>query len=257
MVVYTWYIHGIYMVYTTYILAVSETYLLCTFELLSCATMLCACISNSAYFHSVPVRVPKSKITQNGICLAYTRYIHVYVRYIPWNHVALLSRGIMLCWKVMSSTFDCPQPWHGFTTLKLQENIKLEFWYTWHIHSIYHVYTVALHDIHGIYLAYTDYIPHRGSRWTWIAATLQGQQGSESISKHLQYQSTKLQVQYWYMFWMQISKKLQNRISRISIKKHSILKILRYRVLHIYPIWAIFNFWAPAQYRIILYSISE
>ena len=70
------------MVYTTYILAVSETYLLCTFELLSCATMLCACISNSSNYHSVPVSVPKLKITQNGICLAYTRYIHVYVRYI-------------------------------------------------------------------------------------------------------------------------------------------------------------------------------
>ncbi len=52
--VYTWYIHGIYMVYTTYIPAVSETDLLCTFELLSCATMLRACISNASNFHSFP-----------------------------------------------------------------------------------------------------------------------------------------------------------------------------------------------------------
>ncbi len=65
------------MVYTTYIPAVSETYLLCTFKLLSCATMLCqcACISHSSNFHSVPLSVPKLKITQNGICLANTRYI--------------------------------------------------------------------------------------------------------------------------------------------------------------------------------------
>jgi hypothetical protein len=70
--VYTCYIHVIYMVYTTYILAVSETYLLCIFELLSCATMLCACISNSSNFHRVPVSVQKLNITQNGICLAYT-----------------------------------------------------------------------------------------------------------------------------------------------------------------------------------------
>jgi hypothetical protein len=56
---------------------------------------------------------------------------------------------------------------HGMGLLHWNSKIyiKLEFWYTWHIHSIYHVYTVALH-IHGIYLAYTDYIPHhsRGSR---------------------------------------------------------------------------------------------
>ncbi len=51
----------------------------------------------------------------------------------------------------------------GFLHWNSKKYIKLEFWYTWHIHSIYHVYTVALH-IHGIYLAYTDYIPHRGSR---------------------------------------------------------------------------------------------
>ncbi len=73
--VYTWNIQAYYKVYTTYILAVSETYLLCTFELLSCATMLCTCISNSSNFHSFPVSVPKLKITQHGICLAYIRYI--------------------------------------------------------------------------------------------------------------------------------------------------------------------------------------
>ncbi len=63
------------MEYTTYIPAVSETYLLYTFELLSCAPMQCACISNSSNFHGVPLSVPKLKITRNGICLAYTRYI--------------------------------------------------------------------------------------------------------------------------------------------------------------------------------------
>ncbi len=74
------------MIYITYILAVSETYLLCTFKLLSCATTQCACISNDSSnsgYHSFPVSVPKIKITQNGIlCLAYsTRYINAYVRY--------------------------------------------------------------------------------------------------------------------------------------------------------------------------------
>ena len=49
--------------------------------------------------------------------------------------------------------------------------IKLEFWYTWHIRSIFHVYTVAQH-IHGIYLAYTNYIPHRGSRCSHCAAAI-------------------------------------------------------------------------------------
>jgi hypothetical protein len=68
------------MIYVLYIPAVpvSETYLLCTvtFEsrLLSCATMLRACISNSSNFHSFTLSVPKLKITQNGICLAYNAY---------------------------------------------------------------------------------------------------------------------------------------------------------------------------------------
>ncbi len=57
------------MAYTTYIPAVSETYLLCILELLSCATMLSACISNSSNFHSFPSSVPKLKITQMGYAL--------------------------------------------------------------------------------------------------------------------------------------------------------------------------------------------
>ncbi len=113
--VYTWYIHGIYMIYITYILAVSETYLLCTFELLCRATMLCACISNSSNFHSFPVRVLKM-----GYALNIQGIYKVYVRYM-WNHVALISLIIMLCWKGLNSTFDCLQPWHGLTKLKLQE----------------------------------------------------------------------------------------------------------------------------------------
>ncbi len=44
--------------------------------------------------------------------------------------------------------------------------IKIEFQYTWHILSTYHVYTFAALHIHGIYMVYTNYIPHRGSRCT-------------------------------------------------------------------------------------------
>ncbi len=42
LLVYTWYIHGIYTTYIRYILALSKTYLLRKFELLSCYAMLCA-----------------------------------------------------------------------------------------------------------------------------------------------------------------------------------------------------------------------
>jgi hypothetical protein len=114
--VYVWYIHGIYMIYITYILlGVSATYLLCTFQLLSCATFpilptsiasLCAKFKYYSKWY-----IP---------CLYKGIYI-VYVRYIPRNHVALLSQRIVLCWEVLCSTFNCPQPWHGFTILKLQE----------------------------------------------------------------------------------------------------------------------------------------
>ncbi len=54
---------------------------------------------------------------------------------------------------------------HGMGSLhwNSKKYIKIEFWYTWHIHNIYHVYTAAQH-IHGIYQAYTDYKPHRGSK---------------------------------------------------------------------------------------------
>ncbi len=58
------------------------------------------------------------------------------------------------------------------------------------------------------------------------------------------------------MFWMLILKNLQYWSSWISKKMHSISKILRYLVVHIYQIWAIFHFWVP-QYQILLYSISE
>jgi hypothetical protein len=36
----------------------------------------------------------------------------------------------MLSWKVLSSTFDCPQAWHGFTSLKLPEvqDACTKFW---------------------------------------------------------------------------------------------------------------------------------
>ncbi len=128
-------------IFKLYILAVSETYLLCTFKLLSCATMLCACISNSSNFHhwhdSVPqavslsasVPVPKKKITQNGICLAYTRYIHSICQAYTLkslcitftDNYAVLTSSVKLHSSSSSSKFDCPQPWHGFTTLKLQE----------------------------------------------------------------------------------------------------------------------------------------
>ncbi len=38
---YAWYMHGMYTVYIRYILALSKTYLLFHFELLSCYAMLC------------------------------------------------------------------------------------------------------------------------------------------------------------------------------------------------------------------------
>ncbi len=42
--------------------------------------------------------------------------------------------------------------------------MKLKFQYPLYVHGIYQVYS-ASRNIHGIYIVYTDYIPHRGSRW--------------------------------------------------------------------------------------------
>jgi hypothetical protein len=77
LLVYTWYIPCIYTAYIRYIPALSETDLLCKFELLSCYAMLCACISSSSNFHGFPVSVPKLKITETGICIAYHDTMHI------------------------------------------------------------------------------------------------------------------------------------------------------------------------------------
>ncbi len=55
---------------------------------------------------------------------------------------------------------------------------------------------------------------------------------------------------------MQISKNLRYRSSKISKKIHLVSKILRYQVVHIYQVSAIFHFWV-LQYRILLYLKSE
>ncbi len=120
-----WNMHGIYLVYTMYIPRISQLWVKSIFCVhLSCCPVLPCCVR---VFPILPTFIASLLVCQNSRLLKMGYALHiqgiyiVYVRHIQWNHVALLSRIIMLCWQVLSSTFDCPQPWHGFTTLKLQE----------------------------------------------------------------------------------------------------------------------------------------
>ncbi len=131
-----WLLTGIYMVYIRYILVSSKTYLLGTIELLSCniiavcmyflsIIMLVCRLNNKAgklrrgyfqsNFYSFHVSVPKLKIAQNGICIAYTMHIpsicKVYAMKSCWvifkDNYAMLKSSSFYIWLPSTMASSC------------------------------------------------------------------------------------------------------------------------------------------------------